>query len=249
MKKTFLTLAAAALAVSAQAQLLIDEPFDYSNGNLTTVSGGSWVNYSGTGTFIPVTDGAITLSQGSGSREDVERSLGVTMGTGDTFYYAMDLSVSGGSSATYFAMLWQSSSLFAGRLFVTAPSGAGDFTFGVSSTSSSVEASWGSDLSFNTIYKVVVAYSYDSALTTLWVNPVDASSTSVTTPTAGASDAVVAMAFRQAAGDSVETIYDLKVGTTFASVVPVPEPHEYAIAMAGFLMAVVVMRRRRASRA
>jgi hypothetical protein len=225
----------------SQANILFSTNFNgYANGNI--VGQDNWAAHSGSGSLpVQVVNGAFVLNQGSGSREDVNHGLGATMGAGDTWYYSFDVSVSGGNTSVYFAMFLQGTTIFDGRLYVTSFSGS-DFTFGIGG--SSLGPTWASGFSFNTVNKIVVSYDYTSKNATLWVNPTSSGSTSITYNT-GYSDAVTAIAFRQAAGNSVETIDNLVVGTTFNDVVPVPEPSTVALGLVGGLAGLVALRRKR----
>jgi len=123
-------------------------------------------------------------------------------------------------------------------LYVT-PSTGHDFTFGLGSSSSSTAVNWASDLSFNHDYRVVIAYDYDSGDSTLWVDPTSEADTSITYDGAY-SDAVTAMAFRQAypSSDNFQVIDNLVVATTFQEAltgIPVPEPATMALAALGGL--------------
>ncbi len=235
---------ALALASSAHATVLAQDSFNYADGNLATVSGGAWTVFSGAGgTPISVVSGEAVLTQGAGGREDDSISLGATMGAGDKWYYSLDVSVSGGNTAVYFAMLMQNTSTFNARLFVTPLEGS-DYTFGVGATSS-VGASWATGFTFGSIHKVVVAYDYDSGDTTLWIDPTSEASTSVTFD-GTFQDEVVSFGFRQAAGNSIQNVTSFIAGTTFNDVVPVPEPSTYAMLLAGIGVMFWVVRRKRA---
>jgi len=225
----------------SQAGVLFSANFDgYANGNL--VGQDNWAAHSAAGLVpVQVVNGAIVLNQGSGSREDVNHDLGATMGAGDTWYYSFDASVSGGNTSVYFAMFLQGTTSFVGRLYVTPFSGS-DFTFGLGG--SSLASTWASGFSFNTVNKIVVSYDYSSQIATLWVNPTSPSSTSITYNTTF-SDAISAIAFRQAAGNSSQTIDNLVVGTSFNDVVPVPEPSTLALGLVGGLAGLVALRRKR----
>ncbi|MDE3068401.1 MAG: hypothetical protein KGJ60_12745 [Verrucomicrobiota bacterium] len=211
------------------------------NGDL--VGQDNWAAYSAAAlTPVQISGGEISLAQGSGSREDVERDLGATMGSGDTWFYSFDVAVTGDSSTNYFAMLWQNTTTFDARLFV-APTTEGDFTFGIGS-GSTVGAEWNSALTFGTTHKVVVGYDFDSTDVTLWVDPASGTSPSVTY-TGGSSHPVTAIAFRQATGSSAtETIDNLAVGTSFNDVTAAPEPSALALAGAGSLLVWSLHRRR-----
>ena len=67
--------AVVALAGTAFAVTPFVEDFSYADGNL--VGNGGWAAHSGAGNSpVQVSGGQITLNQGSGSREDVNRSIG-----------------------------------------------------------------------------------------------------------------------------------------------------------------------------
>jgi hypothetical protein len=249
MKKKSVLFVAAILTVfgikQSQADVLYSDDFNsYANGNLD-VQGG-WLSQSASNsTPVQVSGGAISLDQGSGSREDVNHPLGATMGIGDTWYYSFDATVTGDSSLVYFAMFLQGASNFEGKLFVAPSTVGSDFVFGITGSASSAPTTWGTGLSFGTDYKVVVSFDYDTEVSTLWVNPTSVSSTSVNN-TGTFQDPATAIAFRQATGaTSVETIDNLIVGTTFADVVPTPEPTTLALAAVGGLAGLAAIRRKR----
>lgn len=242
MKKALLALpACAALLTTAQATTLLDETFPYSDGVLTTASGGLWGAHSGAGAVpVTVTSGTISLAQGAGSREDVNRSTGSTMGAGDTWYAGFDVTVSGGNTTVYFAHFLAGTSLFGSRLFVTnTPTGLGDYTLGIGS-GASPNAVWSTGLSYDATYRVVVSYEYDTGDGYLWVNPSQQSDPSVFS-TNFVANAFTAYAFRQAGGNSVQVIDNLKVATTFMEVIP--EPSTFALVGLGGL-ALLGLRRR-----
>jgi hypothetical protein len=228
----------------SRASILYSDNFNsFSDGNL--VGQGSWTAHSGAGSIpVLVSGGAISLNQGSGSREDVNVPVGATMGVGDTWYYAFDATVSGGSTAVYFAMFMQGTSNFEGKLFIEPFTGY-DFTFGISGGSETV-VNWGSGLTFGTDYRVVVSFNYDTKFSQLWVNPVSMASPSIST-TGNFQNAATAFAFRQAAGNSSQVIDNLVVATSFQEAftgVAVPEPSTFALAIAGGLACLAALRRK-----
>src|SRR5262245_15537065 len=91
-------------ASTARATIFYNEPFSYSDGGLASpapgVSNGLWVNHSGTGTFIPVASGKITVSQGAGSREDVHRDLPAPLAAGQSIFAGFDVSVTAAGAFT-----------------------------------------------------------------------------------------------------------------------------------------------------
>jgi hypothetical protein len=210
---------------TGRASLFYDETFSYPNGNL--VGNGGWVTHSGTGTPVQVNSGSISLLQGTGSRQDVNRPTGSTMAAGNTWYASFDVSNSGSDLAVYFAHFLQSTSTFGARVWITEHS-TEDYTFAFSDgTSITPATTWSDGFSFGDTHKVVVSYSFTGGSTKLWIDPVDESSTSLTL-SGTSSRAFTAFAFRQAdTSTSVQVIDNLRVGTTFADVVP--EPSAFAL--------------------
>jgi MYXO-CTERM domain-containing protein len=238
MNRTITAAAAAMLAgAAAQASIVASDTFTYPDGNL--VGQGGWAAHSGAGVVpIQVTGGMAVLAQGSGTREDANLPFSA-IGAGTTLYAGFDMTNSGGNTDVYFAHFLQGTSTFRSRVFITAGSG-GDYTIGFSDTAT-LSQTWASPLTFGTSYRVVISYSYDTGASQLWINPVDASSTSLSV--AGtASTPVAGFALRQAAGNSGQTIDNLIVATTFAEAA-VPTPGTGALLVLGG--AVAARRRRR----
>jgi len=244
--KTGLLIAAlCGLTGTAAAEVLAQDDFSYADGTLSSRPGSPWTAFSSAGTSpVQVSNQEITLVQGSGSREDVGISLGDAMSAGETWYAGFDVNVDGASTTVYFAMFSDATANNArGRLYVTSAAVLG-FRFGVSDSGSlgANSATWGSDLSYNQTYRVVVAYDYDTSTTRLWVNPTSEVDTSVTTIVdAGyGSFGVNQFSFRQTTGASTQVIDNLIVSTSFSEAVP--EPGSLALLGLGGLLA---CRRRR----
>jgi hypothetical protein len=231
MRKTAIALLAlgltAAVAASpAGAVSLLSETFTYANGDLTTVSGGNWAAHSGAGTLpVQVSGGAAVLVQGGGTREDVNRSFTAQSATA-TSYACFQVSVADpGVAATtvYFAHFKDTgTSAFAGRVFVV-PSGAG-FTFGLSVSSSTVGVTWASALTYGQTYTVAVKYDAAAGSAQLWVDPTSELSTSISAAGGATGTLVSTYAFRQASGNTVQTIDNLQIGTSFEDTCPNPTP-------------------------
>ena len=241
-KKLFIGVASAIIAVGAwsnvlRADVYFSEGFDYADGSLTTVSS-DWTRHSGTEGQIQVSGGKITLTDSQS--EDVNRLIGTTVTTG-TVFAGFDFSVSasnpGGTDFEYFAHFGNGSSSFVARMEVS-NADANGFLVGISQTSAT-DASWGSTLDYDTVYRAIIGYDRDSELSSLWVDASVESDTSiVTTTTLGIN--VEGFYFRESGSSVNETIVvdDLVVGTTFADVVTfssVPEPSSlFVLGMVGF---------------
>ncbi|MGD9692863.1 MAG: hypothetical protein AB7G17_05300 [Phycisphaerales bacterium] len=239
MTKTLSLIAIAALAGSANAALLASETFSYANGNL--VGNGAWAAHSGAGNSpVQVNNGMMILEQGSGSREDVNLTAGGPIGAGQTWYASFDMKNTGGNGTVYFAHFLQGTSNFDARVFITAPTAGGDYTIGFAS-SSTIAATWASDLSFGTFNKIVIAFTQGTGVARLWINPNAEGDTHLLVNSGFPNTLHEGIGFRQAAGDSTQMIDNVYLGTTFADVVPAPGPAAL-LALAG----VAVARRRRA---
>jgi len=201
--KSYLALGMAivlAVATSAHATVFFTDDFNYSDGDLTAVSGGFWFAHSAPGEGpIQVVDGKAVLEQPG--LEDVNRwTGGPSLAPGDTWYYALQFSVTdqretpgvGAIANTYFAHFSDGGTFnFRGRLYITSGSDPANFSLGISSSSTSGAhpvVPWGSDLTFGTTYAAVVSYTAaandppagNDGFSTLWINPVNASSPSIT---------------------------------------------------------------------
>jgi hypothetical protein len=247
MKNALLTvLTVGVLQLNSQAARFYGETFSYPDGALTTMSSPLWTAHSGAGAKpVQVNSGAITLQQNAGSGEDLNRTTGFTMGAGDTWYAGFDVTVTGGNTDVYFASFLEGTSNFQDRTFVTSALSGGDFTLGLG-TGSTATAKWGTGLSFATTYRVVIAYSYDTKVNTLWVNPVLESDTSISL-TSTYQSPITAFAIRQASptSGSYQVIDNLAVGNSFADVVTIPEPSSLALGVLG-IAGLALARRRKA---
>ena len=210
-------------APALSAQIFFTEGFDYADGDLNTVSGGLWPTHSGTNTEIQVVGGeAIVVSPGS---FDHNRQTGVIAGPEDVWYYACKFSVQLGSGSQinndYFIHLKDDGTQnFRARL-ATAPSTTGDFGLQIwASSMGDGLADWDGEFDFGETIIAVVRWDNLSGDATLWVNPVDENSTSVTdTELEDAGDALESVALRQDSSSSSEVAVDiLSVGTDFAAV-------------------------------
>lgn len=220
----------ASLALTAQvghAQLLYSTDFSspqYADGNL--VGQDSWAVTSGTTNLIQVSntasDGVITLVHGSGGREDANRNVGSTIGATDLWLATFDVSVSGGSTAVYFAHFLANSTSFTGRVFVTPLTGS-DFTFGISSSGGAADSVFASGFSFDTVYTLTAGYDRATGLSSLAIG-----NTTITSTTESFL-AVNSFGFRQSSGNSTQVIDNL-------SVTAIPEPGTVAMLAIGLVL-------------
>ncbi len=235
----------ASVSLNSKAAVFFTDTFSYGDGSLTAVSGGNWTAHSGAGAKpIQVGSGAITLQQNAGSGEDLNRNTGGVMGAGDTWYAGFDVTVTGGNTDVYFASFLKggTTGIFQDRTFVTAGT-AGDFTFGLG-TGATATAKWGTDLSFGTTYRVVLAYNYDTMQNTLWVNPLLQTDPSISVSSTS-QDTIASFAVRQSTGNSFQVMDNLVVATTFTEAMVVPEPSSMALGLLG-AAGLALARRRKA---
>ncbi|HLG33024.1 MAG TPA: hypothetical protein VI362_08265, partial [Ignavibacteriaceae bacterium] len=179
--------------------LFWDENFDYSTGQLTTVSAGNWVNFSGTGNFIQVTSGSLSYSgyQSSGlfnkidiisvgtSAEDAYRQF-TTQGEGTTTYSAFlvnitnttGLALNSSTTGDYFIAYLPSTSTTAlnSRVSIRLGTVANTFQIGLRASSSNASAVWSTtDLNIGTTYLIVMSYQVITGtvndIVSLWINP------------------------------------------------------------------------------
>lgn len=218
-------------AVAGASPLLVEQ-FNYPNGNL--VGNGGWTNHSGTGFFIQVNGGEVLLSQGGGSREDANVPLSATRGATDKTYVALLVTVPSATTLTspdYFAHFRSAAFAFPARIYIAPPTGGGNFTFGLSGTSTGTTpvVFWGSDFAFGSTHLVVASYDAADGSTQLWVDPMSEASPSIVSAGGVVGDLISTYALRQGGTTTSEQIIGgILVGTTFADVVGGVVPVESA---------------------
>ncbi len=249
-----------ATAIAAQASVLVQEDFSYSDGAL--LGQGGWT-ITGTSTLNPLTvsSGAVTLAT---TGQDAYKALpsAVNLATNGGIYFAMDIKVaSAQATGDYFFHLSDpvaTTSNFYSRLLVRS-SGSG-FTLGLQEQSGTgATPTYGTtELSFATQYKVVVAWTSvpsgtNNDILNLYVNPTslvqgsnlpyatDAWTTSTVEPLN-----ITAFNLRQgtAANAPVLTVDNIVIATSFASAIP--EPAAFATLAGLVVLGGAASRRRRA---
>ena len=181
MKKLYFLLFTFLMTAVSFGQVILAEDFSYTDGSL--VPNGGWISTGGTSGDFLISSGEAVVQHGAPS-EDVRYSF--TSVTGD-IYVAFDFSVddlgapysSAGTDYEYFAHFNGPSFDFRARMDVVPPSNMGDYTVGISSSTSTAQAVWGTDLTYGTSYRAVIRYNQDNGTAQLWINPAAAGDTSI----------------------------------------------------------------------
>jgi hypothetical protein len=241
-------------ATQARASLLASDTFSYANGDLPTVSGGAWSLFSGTtgAGDVQVASGQAALTTVGHSGDD---QLPLSSGqTGTKIYAGFDVNFTSWptGNGAYFAFFKDTSTFnFQARVIVTNSASGPQIGIANGSTTPPTLTSFDGVLTLGTTYRIVIRLDQtqvafpNTAVCTLWVDPANELSTSVTaTDTLAATNTTItAFALRQSnAQQGVNTVDNLLVGTTFADVVP--EPSTIVLVGAG-LVGLLAMRRRR----
>lgn len=242
-----------------------DDFNSYEDGNLAgvtqdAVGQGPWRQ---TGTVatapIQVNNGKVLLGT---SGQDVYAPLNspISLTEGATFYIGLTLDVTSaqatGDYFIHFTPTAGNTSIFNERLFVRS---AGDgFAFGYNGSSGGSVNYSSTELSFDTPYRLVLAYTVVSGALNdtfaLYVNPADEAVESNNTPymtsgyqgTGAESSTVAAINLRQgtAANAPALSVDNLVVSTTFAEAAPIPEPSALALLALGGLVCFGALRRK-----
>ena len=234
MKKLYFLFFTILISTASFGQIILTDNFDYPDGSL--VGNGNWVNHSGTSGDLLVSDGKVQVQHGTPS-EDANDPF--TPVSGD-IYFAIDFSVadlgapySGGNDFEYFAHFMSDQS-FKGRLDVVAPSGSGDFSVGISSGSSTAQATWPTDLTYGVTYRAVVKYDQVNNTSQLWIDAYFSADFSIEAADDGTSAGEVSgFALRQSDSSENELIIvdNLVVSQTFSETLSVVENQIEGFAM------------------
>jgi hypothetical protein len=253
MKKTLLTiigLAAISIAgVNATVLLSDDFPTDGALVGQTPAVGGIWTQNTGTAGTLLVANDKLEIF---GSRSEDAVSLFGNQTTNIYAGFILNMSSTLPSAAgTYVASFMSGSSgtTYSGRFFTTTTgAAAGSYRLGLSNTGSTANVTWPNDLAPNTSYQVALKFTQDAAndFVTLWVNPTDELSTSISTAPGTMATSINGFGFRQASGAGEMTVGNLRVATTFAEAIP--EPSTWALIGLGAAFVLWRIRRKPATR-
>jgi hypothetical protein len=216
MKKNyFLTLLITLISAVSFGQVILAENFTYADGSL--VGNSTWENVSGTAGDFLVASGKAVVQHGTPS-EDVK--IPFTSVAGDVFA-GFDFSVDdlgspygGGTDFEYFTHFG-----FKARMDIKTGTNGGDFTVGISSATSTAEATWATDLTFGQTYRAIIKFDQVTGTAKLWINPTASTDTSISGTDAGAAT-IVSFDLRQSDSQVNETVRvdNLMIGQTFANV-------------------------------
>ena len=227
MKTKLLALAALLLSLlPGRSESVLSDSFGYTNGPVVGALGSPWVSSSGTANSMLVTNFSLEVS--TSRTEDIAAPLSRTLSTnaGDAAVYAsFSLRVIGlpTVAGNYFAHFTGAGNLtlHRGRVWATASNAAsGKFrlTMANSSNGNATNTLWPTDLDTNVIYKVVTRLSLVTGVSTLWIDPASEADPSISAGDAPGLTDISHYGFRQATGEGVSRIINLRVGSTFADV-------------------------------
>ncbi|WP_223032650.1 T9SS type A sorting domain-containing protein [Hanstruepera marina] len=215
MKKIYFLLFSLVFSSFSFGQVIIAEDFSYPDGSL--VANSAWANTSGTANQMQVVSGQAVVNHNDS--EDVEITFSSVSGS---VYAGFDFSVDdlgapySGTDNEYFAHLD-----FAARIDIVEGTGGGDFSVGISTTTSTAEATWATDLTFGQTYRLIVEYDQDGGVAELWIDPTLETDTSISGSVDTTPATVTSFDLRQSSSSENETIRidNLMVGQTFDDVV------------------------------
>jgi hypothetical protein len=176
---SLLMLAIAFLSSTASAQL-VTEDFSYPDGSFLALQPG-WDRHSGSSDAVtgdPINDflvnGGQAVVQHGVPAEDVNLAFAdVTTGTLTANFdiTVNDDEIIAGADSEYFAHFFEEGTFrFRARLSVVPPTGAGDYSLGISSTSSTEDAILTNDFNFGDTVAVELSLDVDTGVASLTVN-------------------------------------------------------------------------------
>lgn len=261
MKKIALAIVAALSVSNVLAELVIYEGFDYTVGS-TVAGNGSWISLN-PGTPPVIASGNLTtpgLEPPTGEEVSFdagniqEALMGFSSLTSGTVYYSFEFQLTTKpTGATYSFSLSNNNTFYAAAVWFQAAEEG--FSIGLSNRSNTTPIYDTTVFSLNTTYFVVGAYTFNPEtgdnVSSLWINPSPVTfgglpPTPTLTATGGTDlDTISQFLLRGANGSPSGILDEVRIGTSYADVTPVPEPQVFALTMAGLLVAVVMLRRQR----
>lgn len=220
------------LMVRASTNVLFVDNFDYSDGALISVSAGLYSTHGGTAGQIDVSSGLLNVT-GSES-EDVNGPLIDAPHSTSSPYalysrFVVNASVSPDDIGNYFAHFKDDGTfnlrdrIFASTAGTNTPN---TYRLGTGNTSGTTNttAQFPLDLELGSNYVVVTRLILSNGVSTIWINPTNEASPSVTDSVAvGDPIAITTFAFRQSGGFGTLAVDDLKIAKTFNSAMGLPD--------------------------
>ena len=225
--------------VSANATLVVDNfnrvDGDLAGTNPTPGPGGTWTNHSGSGSFIQISSGQAVVTHGSGSREDAHTtfaglSTGLLEANFDATVNATNV-ITGGDYEYFAHFMTEGSFNFRSRLDVVEGTQGGDYTFGISSGSSTAETIFPVDFDFGIPINVTLGFDLNTGVGSLTIGATTISGTGVFL-----GETLDSFALRQSFSSLNETILIDNLNI-------IPEPGTLALLALG--MGAMAIRRRR----
>ena len=208
------------LTKTIRTQIFSDD-FSYSDGSL--VGNGSWVTYSGTTAGqVQVSSGTVLINDSDS--EDVRAQFAPI--TSGTLYFGIDVTLADPGSYTgtdfeYFVGFSDTTGYgMYGRIDAAAFSATG-WSPGIANGSSAADATWASELSYATTYRIVVGTDVGTGESNLWVDPTASSDTKITGTGTASITELSGLFFRQggATPNLSYTLDNLVVSDTFSDVI------------------------------
>jgi hypothetical protein len=214
------------IATRLSAGVLLNDSFNYADGPIVGAPGSPWVSHSGAEGTALVTSGKLELVSSSTRTEDIHALLDGAPYRPDsqnkvlfaTFtMMGRSLPTAGGSYFAHFKD--ETSTGFRCRIWIsTANAASGRFRAGIgnSASSTATTAQFERDLALDTAYTLMVRYDVATGLSTLWIDPIAESDSSVTASDAVGIVSIHSFAFRQNTGIGTLHVDGLVVATSFA---------------------------------
>jgi hypothetical protein len=236
---------------ASQAAIVFSDSFTYPDGALTTVSGGTWANHSGTAGQVNVVSGQTHLTEAES--EDVNAAISGGPYTSGLLYAGLDFnftSLPQGVGQYFFHFKDATTSGFRGRVFATVTDAApGFYRIGITNGSNSGVVTVPVDLALNTPHRLVLSLDTGTTpVSTLYLDsPTETGGTVATDVVTALPITSIALRQSSTSGPTTMGILDvdnLVVSTSYGDAAVVPEP-----AALGLLSSCVLALSRRKRRA
>ena len=258
MKKALIAIAAVVMTVSASYAQIYYESFDYTSGSTLATSpstNGNWLPLN-TGTAPQVASGSLnvfglqssignSVSWGAGNIQEAYSTISPSVNTGLLYYsFAFQLTALPTSTTYSFSLMQPGSTTNYGSSIWLKANGSG-FNIGLDNRTAAPSSNYAAPTyNLNETIFVVGAYEFVSGasndVSRLWINPSYTDFGALSAPSAtitatGGTDLTGVNGFllRGASGSPSGKIDELRMGTTWASVTPVPEPSSGALLVLG----------------